>query len=267
MILLDNVLQASLFFLAMAAVFIPLERAYLAREKAIFRREWWTDVLFFFGQSLLWNAFTLFSLNYLFSLLGPSVLAPLQNTFAKQNLFLQAFEVILLSDFCIYWGHRMQHQFDFLWRFHRVHHTAESVDYIAAFREHPLDNIYTRGIETLPAFLLGFDLNWIAGFIAFRGIWALLIHSNINLRLGFLEYLIGAPHLHHWHHDKEKGGSCNFANLSPLMDLLFRSYYSPERATQTFGIQEPVGRSYWRLLVEPFFSKSWLQKIDSKITK
>lgn len=230
---------------------IPLERAYLSINLPIIRKEWFTDLLFYFGQAFIWNSVTVYTLHWIFSFLEFDALSNLKDLFTSQNKFFQIAEVIVLSDFSIYWAHRFQHKYDFLWRFHKVHHTAESVDYLAAFREHPLDNIYTRGIETLPAILLGFDLNLIAGFVSFRGLWALFIHSNVNIRLGFLEIILGSPHLHHWHHELITGGNYNYANLSPLMDFIFGTYYNPEKSAEKFGISEDFNHSYINQIITP----------------
>ena len=46
---------------------------------------------------------------------------------------LQAIAAVLLSDFCTYWGHRLAHRLPFLWRFHKVHHTAVKLDWLAVF--------------------------------------------------------------------------------------------------------------------------------------
>lgn len=95
-----------------------------------------------------------------------------------------------------------------------MHHSSVHLDWLAAHREHPLDSIYTVGLINLPAFLLGFPLETIAGLIAFRGIWAIYIHSNVRLPIGKLRILIGAPELHHWHHDLDRKAG-NYANISP----------------------------------------------------
>lgn len=240
------------FFIIISVIIIPLEFCFNQDKKTIFRKEWGTDFLFYLGQALLWNSFTLYILETVFSYFQWNWLKGFQESIKLQPLWLQIIEVILLCDFFIYWGHRLQHQFSFLWRFHLVHHTAETVDYLAAFREHPLDNIYTRGLETLPAILLGFDLNLLAGFITFRGLWALFIHSNVKLRLGFLEMILGSPHIHHWHHELHKGGSCNYANLSPLMDILFGTFYCPKEPATEYGIFEKLNRTYIGQLLSPF---------------
>lgn len=67
--------------------------------------------------------------------------------------------VVVLGDLLARWGHRAQHAWGPLWRFHAVHHTARHVDWLAAFREHPLDGLYTRALVNLPAIALGLDLH------------------------------------------------------------------------------------------------------------
>ena len=163
---------------------------------------------------------------------------------------------MLLSDFCVYWGHRLQHRVDFLWRFHAVHHSDENLDWLAAHREHPIDSIYTIALINLPAFLLGFPLQTLAGFVAFRGIWAIYIHSNVRLPIGPLRWFIGAPELHHWHHHRSKDAG-NYANLSPLMDLMFGTYKCPDHEPDRLGIEEPFPRSYLGQLVYPLIPRWW----------
>ncbi|MFN5867882.1 MAG: sterol desaturase family protein, partial [Akkermansiaceae bacterium] len=168
--------------------------------------------------------------------------------------WLQALAAVLLSDMCVYWGHRAQHHFPLLWRFHAVHHSSEHLDWLAAHREHPLDTIYTVGLINLPAFLLGFDLATLAGFTAFRGIWAIYIHSNVRLPLGPLRMLIGAPELHHWHHAKERFAG-NYANLSPLMDIMFGTYRHPGHEPAELGLAEPFPKSYLGQLIYPLLPR------------
>ena len=56
----------------------------------------------------------------------------------------------------------------------------------------------------LPIFLLGFPIETLAALIAFRGIWAIYIRSHVRLPIGPLRWFVGAPELHHWHHDKAR---------------------------------------------------------------
>jgi sterol desaturase/sphingolipid hydroxylase (fatty acid hydroxylase superfamily) len=172
----------------------------------------------------------------------------------RQPWWLQAAEVFVLSDFCVYWGHRLQHRWTFLWRFHAIHHSAEHLDWLAAHREHPIDSIYTVGLINLPAFILGFPLEALAGLIAFRGLWAIYIHSNVRLPIGPVRWFIGAPELHHWHHDRDRDAG-NYANISPLMDIVFGTYKCPDHEPEHLGLHEPMPKSYLGQLIHPFLPR------------
>jgi sterol desaturase/sphingolipid hydroxylase (fatty acid hydroxylase superfamily) len=239
----------SLLFLCL--VFIPLEKAFPAKkDQKIFRKGWLTDLCYFLGQYLLWSGVVLWVLQYFSFWLDGIIPASFREKIQQQPLWLQAIEVLLLSDLLIYWGHRLRHKVDFLWRFHKVHHSTEELDWLAAHREHPIDSIYTIGLINLPAFIFGFELEALALIVAFRGIWAIYIHSNVRLPIGKLKMLIGAPELHHWHHDKERDRG-NYANISPLMDLLFGTYVCPPHEPDSFGIKEPFPKNYAGQLIQP----------------
>jgi len=242
---------ASLAFLVV--MFVPLERAFAARrEQRFFRAGWVTDLAFFFGQHMVFGAL---AASILALSMGPlasvDALADLRAAFADTHAATQVALVLLLGDFCAYWGHRLQHRVDILWRFHAIHHTNEEVDWLAAHREHPLDGLYTQAMVNVPALLLGFDLSAALGLVAFRSLWAIFIHSNVRLPLGPLRYLVGSPTLHRWHHalDRDAG---NYANLGPWLDVLFGTYHCPAGEPEALGLPEATPRSYLGLLLYPF---------------
>jgi len=224
-----------LSLMVLFVIFPPLERCFPAKAQKIFRPGWLTDFCYFLGQYLLWGGLVFGALAALAPWIGGLAPEALRGFVRAQPWWLQVLMVILLSDFLIYRGHRLQHRIPVLWRFHAVHHSAEHLDWLAAHREHPLDTVFTVGLINLPAFVLGFDLATLAGFTAFRGIWAVYIHSNVRLPLGPLRMLVGAPELHHWHHAKQRFAG-NYANLSPLMDILFGTYRHPGHEPEEFGI-------------------------------
>src|ERR1041385_8276320 len=248
------ILGASLSFVFLALVFWPLEKAFPARRQELIRPRWWTDLAFFLGQFLLWGGVVLAVLQFFRHRLDLVVPAGFRATVQSQPWWLQAIEVVFLSDFCVYWGHRLQHRVPFLWRFHSIHHSAEHLDWLAARREPPIDTVYTLTLINLPAFVLGFPLETLGGLIAFRGVWAIYIHSNVRLPIGPLRWFIGAPELHHWHHSRERDAG-NYANISPLMDLFFGTYRCPPREPERFGVDESMPRSYVGQMLHPFRRK------------
>lgn len=259
--LLNSILAtgASLFFLAL--VFIPMEKAFPANpNQKIFRKHWILDMCYFLGQYLFWSGLVLWVLTYFNFYLQRIVPSSFSLLIKKQPIWLQSIEMLFMSDLIIYWGHRLQHKVDWLWRFHKVHHSTRHLDWLAAHREHPLDSIYTIGLINLPAFVMGFQLEALTAIVAFRGIWAIYIHSNVRLSIGAIKLLIGSPELHHWHHDIERDAG-NYANISPLMDKLFGTYTCPPGEPENFGIKEQYPETYMGQLLKPLISNSLWKKI------
>jgi sterol desaturase/sphingolipid hydroxylase (fatty acid hydroxylase superfamily) len=247
-----SILSAGLAFVVLALIFRPLERVFPAKPKqAFFRPAFFLDLSFFLGQYLFWNGAVLWLLNHFGDQVQSIVPADFRAWVGSYPLWAQAIVVMLISDVLIYWGHRFQHRCDLLWRFHAIHHSAEHLDWLAAHREHPLDTVFTVGLVNLPIFISGFDLQAIGLVVGFRGLWAIYIHSNVKLPIGPLRMLIGAPELHHWHHDRDRDAG-NYANVSPIMDLIFGTYVHPGHEPESFGLREPIPRSYVAQLLHPF---------------
>lgn len=250
---------SSVLFLVL--VFTPLEQAYPAKKnQRVLRPQWLLDLCFFLGQYLLLGGLVIWVLSFFGVWILETIPIGFRESVSDQPWWLQAIEVVVLSDFIIYWAHRLQHRVGFLWRFHKVHHSAKHLDWLAAHREHPLDSVYTIGLINLPAFIFGFDLNVLAGLIAFRGIWAIYIHSNVRFKYTPLKWLIGAPQLHHWHHylDRDAG---NYANISPLMDIMFGTYTCPDHEPEEFGIREEFPQNYLGQMIHPLLPKKVAEKL------
>jgi sterol desaturase/sphingolipid hydroxylase (fatty acid hydroxylase superfamily) len=250
-----HILTAGASFLILFVMFRPLEWAYAAKPgQGFVRPHWWTDACYLLGQYLFFNGLVFWLLEKLRPWIHLGTPDAVRHWVGSLNLWLQVVLVVLAGDFLIYWGHRLQHRVGFLWRFHSIHHSAEHLDWLAAHREHPVDSLYTILLVNLPVFALGFPLQSLAYFAAFRGLWAIFIHANVRLPIGPLRMLIGAPELHHWHHERTRE-SGNYANVSPLMDLIFGTYRCPDHEPQSLGVDEPMPASYVGQLLHPFRRK------------
>lgn len=243
-------LSVGIGFLILASVFRPLELAFPAKKQAFFRPEWFLDFGFFIGQYLLWGGLVFLAIEKLGFWIGDLTPSGWRDAISSQPFWLQLLEVVILGDFLLYWGHRLQHRVGFLWKIHSIHHSIEHLDWFAAHREHPLDTIYTVALINLPGFLLGFPLETLAGFFAFRGLWAGYIHSNTTLSPGPFRILLGAPELHRWHHSTNRS-SGNYANLCPLMDLIFGTYQNPGVPPKAFGLDTPISKTFAGQLIHP----------------
>ncbi len=240
-------------FALLAAVFVPLERAFPARPtQRVLRRDVVVDACFFLGQYLLFSGAALSFLAFVAPLLR------LGTPLAQVHPVAQAALALLLGDVVMYGWHRACHAVPFLWRFHSVHHSSTELDWLAAHREHPLDGLTTQLAVNLPGIVLGVPLEILGPVAVFRGMWAIFIHSNV--RLSFLpapvRVLLGAPELHHWHHARVVTAK-NFANLAPWIDVAFGTYERPrDDGTERYALGLPTQstwpRGYLAQLVRPF---------------
>lgn len=252
MYLASLILTAGVSFVLLFVMFRPLELAFPAKAgQRVFRPYFWTDLWFMLGQYLVFNGAVFWILVHLEPYVRAATPQAVRETVAGWPLWIQGVVVIVLGDMLIYWGHRLQHRVGFLWRFHSIHHSAEHLDWLAAHREHPVDSVYTIFLVNFPVFALGFPVEALASFAAFRGLWAIFIHSNVRLPIGPLRWLIGAPELHHWHHDRDRDAG-NYANVSPLMDIIFGTYKCPDHEPEAFGVREEIPQTYWGQLLHPF---------------
>lgn len=244
-------------FVVLALMFWPLERSYPARRQPLLRPAFGLDLTFFLGQYLVWNLVALLVLTNLSHLFRAVVPAAWQ---LRSPTVLGAALVVLLGDVAVYWFHRASHSWAWLWRFHAVHHSAVHLDWLAGHREHPLDGLLTQLMVNLPALVLGFPLEWLSPLIVFRGLWAVFIHSNVQLPLGPIKWLVGAPEWHRWHH-AQSAPNHNFGNLAPWTDLVFGTHARAPDENYPLGLEGAQPASYLEHLLQPI--RSFLQGCNS----
>ncbi len=254
-------------FLILAVVFGPLERLWSARPgQRVLRPEIVTDVCFFAGQYLVFTAAAVACVGLAHRLLEGSLPADgLRGAIAAQHPVVQGALAAFFGDLAIYWFHRACHEVPLLWRFHAVHHSSEHLDWVAAHREHPLDGVLTQLFVNLPGILLGVSFEALAALVVFRGMWAIFIHSNVDISVGPLRYLVGEPALHHWHHARVPRTLHNFANLAPYLDVLFGTYHRPEKEDYELGLVDAWPRSYPAQLLHPFVPVERIRRVAQRV--
>ena len=239
-------------------IFVPLEHLLpLHKEQRTFRRGWLLDLAHTVFTGLMVRAALFAEIVAIVAISDWLIPAGFKEAVAAQPVLLQLVELILLADLGFYAVHRLFHAVPFLWRFHAVHHSIEEMDWLAAHRVHPVDQILTKGVSLIPCFALGFSTWTIIAFFAIYQWQSLLLHSNVKLNFGPLRWLIASPEFHHWHHGKEhEAHDKNFAAQSPFWDVVFGTLHMPRgRGPAGFGITDPVPQSYVAQLLYPFRGK------------
>ena len=165
---------------------------------------------------------------------------------------LAALLVLLVADLVGYWAHRAFHR-GWLWRVHAVHHASERLDWLAAVRVHPLDDLLGGVIRAIPLLALGVRPGTLGVLVPLLTLHAILLHANVRWDYGPLRYVIASPAFHRWHHAKSER-SVNYAGLFPFLDLLFGTYHCPPgELPQETGVagEDPVPDGFLAQLAYP----------------
>lgn len=145
---------------------------------------------------------------------------------SKWPWLLQGLVFLLVNDFARYWLHRWHHESNFLWRFHRVHHTVTEMDAMSTFRVHLFEAGLKYGLIVLPFHFLHCDKTIIVLYSTadiLKGFWH---HANVRTYIGRLNYIFNSAELHWWHHSVEaKGQLANYGSILSIWDWLFGTAY------------------------------------------
>lgn len=154
--------------------------------------------------------------------------------------FAQFLFFFLVNDLARYWLHRWYHASNFLWRVHRVHHTAMEMDALSTFRIHFLEAVIKYGLVLLPFRFSGIDPMVILIYSAIdivKGFWH---HANLRTYIGPLNYFLNSAELHWWHHSTDDPGqSSNYGSILSIWDRLFGTFYWPKgQWPETIGVHD-----------------------------
>ncbi|MGH9324968.1 MAG: sterol desaturase family protein, partial [Vicinamibacteria bacterium] len=100
--------------------------------------------------------------------------------------------MVLAVDFMRYWVHRACHTYMPLWRLHEVHHSPDILYTLNVGRFHPFEKILHFGCDAVPFLLLGVAPEVIAGYFVLYAVNGFFQHSNVRLRYGWLNYIVGS---------------------------------------------------------------------------
>jgi sterol desaturase/sphingolipid hydroxylase (fatty acid hydroxylase superfamily) len=244
-------------FTLTALIFISLERVLAIRpEQKMLRRGWFNDLVYWVVNGHIISFFLAAFVTCIVFTTSWLVPESVHATVAAQPYWLQFIEALVLSDIGFYFTHRAFHAIPVLWKFHAIHHSIEELDWLAAARVHPVDQIMTKGASLLPVFALGFSDVVIGAYMLLYSWQSVLIHSNVRINFGPLRWLLASPEFHHWHHSKDRQArDRNFAGQLPLLDVIFGTLHMPlgQRPT-AYGIDAPMPENYLSQLAHPFRS-------------
>jgi sterol desaturase/sphingolipid hydroxylase (fatty acid hydroxylase superfamily) len=172
---------------------------------------------------------------------------------------------LLVMDALNYWMHRGQHQFEWWWKLHSLHHSQRQMTMWSDNRNHLLDDVIKDVMFVVVAQLIGIAPGQFVAIVAFTQLSESFQHANVRIWFGrWGERLWISPRFHRLHHSvgighesagKHTLGGHNFGVLLPWWDMLFGTANFELRFDPT-GVRDQIEqhRDYGR----GFWSQQWL---------
>ncbi|MFC2085588.1 sterol desaturase family protein [Bacteroidota bacterium] len=166
--------------------------------------------------------------------------------------WLQLLVLFVVRDF-LHWNiHRLLHRVPRLWEFHKVHHSVLEMGFAAHLRYHWMENVVYRSMEYIPLAMIGFGIDQFFIVHIFTLMVGHFNHSNLDVDLGPLRFILNNPRMHIWHHAREWPGDhqygVNFGITLSVWDYLFGTANVPSDGRDIqlgFSNVEVFPKTFW----------------------
>lgn len=163
-------------------------------------------------------------------------------------LALQVIAGLLIFEAINYSLHRAMHEMRgpvgrFLWLSHAAHHLPPRLYLIMHAVFHPINALFIQTLAIiLPIWLMGYDQKAVTMILMISGLHGLISHFNVDVRMGWLNYIFVGPETHRYHHSANVTEAENYGNTLTLYDLLFGTFvYRPGKPPAELGVDQRTG--------------------------
>jgi sterol desaturase/sphingolipid hydroxylase (fatty acid hydroxylase superfamily) len=175
-------------------------------------------------------------------------------------------------DFAGYWVHRFNHEINFMWNNHIIHHSSEEFNLACALRQSISTIVRIFAVFLLPAAILGVPQSVIAIVAPLHLFAQFWYHTQHIGRMGFLEKIIVTPSHHRVHHAINKEYlDKNYGQIFITWDKLFGTFVEEkDNIKPVYGVTRPV-RTWnpikinfmhlWLLAKDAWHAQSWWDKL------
>ena len=179
---------------------------------------------------------------------------------------------ILLFDGWMYLWHRSNHEINFLWRFHRVHHSDPEMDATTATRFHTGEILISSALRLAVIPLLGITVGQLLAYEMLLLPVILFHHSNVQFPEKmdrWLRLLIVTPAIHRVHHSRLRDETdSNYSSVFSFWDRIAKTLRLRwDGQPVNFGLNE-FGATRWErlpsLLIMPFVSLKQQAEVTEK---
>jgi sterol desaturase/sphingolipid hydroxylase (fatty acid hydroxylase superfamily) len=173
----------------------------------------------------------------------------------------------LLYDFAIYAWHVANHKYEFLWRFHKVHHSDKSFNASTGFRFHVCDLFLEILYKCLFVIIIGVDAYLVLVMESIQLFFIFFHHSNISFaQEKLLSEFIITPYLHRTHHSTLRSEhDSNYGIVLAFWDKLFDT--RKEVVPKKIGLDIIQAENFLQLFFLAFITERHIRKLLHMIPK
>ncbi|NQX92463.1 MAG: sterol desaturase family protein [Flavobacteriales bacterium] len=206
------------------------------KHQSAFREDFWLDGFYIFLKFFLFaiaisGLYKILELS--FGSLGVQMTSIALFKIDGLPMVAQLLIFFVVLDFVQWATHVARHRFEWMWRFHQVHHSVEEMGFAAHLRYHWMENILYKPLKTIGVMLIGGfepEQAYIVHFVAIS--IGHLNHANIQWTYGPLKFVFNNPVMHLWHHaytlpEGHKHG-VNYGISLSIWDYLFKTASIPK---------------------------------------
>lgn len=158
------------------------------KYQSIIRKDFWLDGFYMFFNFFIFaivisGVYEI--LGVLFGDIGITAKSLAIIDIANWPMWAQLLVFFIIIDFVQWFTHVLLHRYEFLWRFHKVHHSVKEMGFAAHLRYHWMENIFYKPLKTFGVMILGGfepEQAYIVHFIAIS--IGHLNHANLKISWG-----------------------------------------------------------------------------------
>ncbi len=167
----------------------------------------------------------------------------------------------LLFDLMMYCWHAATHRYEFLWRFHKIHHSDKTVNVTTGFRFHVFDLFIEILVKCLFVIVIGVEAYLVLAIELIEMLFIFFHHSNVAFRheTEIAEVFI-TPSLHRTHHSALRSEhDSNYGIVLSIWDRMFgtRKEAVPER----LGLDIIEAENFVQLFFLAFVTERHIKKL------
>lgn len=176
------------------------------KDQAKIRKDFWLDAFYMFFnfyifKLIIFIAFSNVTAAFFTDLIGGDLSKLALIDIQQYPVWAQIIVFFIATDFIQWFTHVLLHKYNFLWQFHKVHHSVEQMGFAAHLRYHWMENVFYTPMKYIVVVLIG-NFQPEHAFLVYYFAIAIghLNHANVKISYGPLKYIFNNPLMHIWHH-------------------------------------------------------------------